>query len=377
MEKAQVVLVRCGSYDEQEVYEAVRQGARLLGGVSRFAAAGERLLLKPNVLNGKPSERAVCTHPSVVKAVARLFRDSGAELSIGDSPEHGKPAAVLETCGIAAAAREAGLRTADFDRGRVVRLPGSPYTQSFTIAEGVLEADGIINLAKLKTHNLTRMTGAVKNLYGCIPGALKKALHVLNPTAQDFSRMLVALNLLLKPRLHILDGVVAMEGNGPGAGDPKHMGVLLFSTDPVALDALMCRLVELDPLYMASARPGRAWGLGTYVREEIELLGDGWSEAADGDFRVPRGPVLDMSGPGMLTYVSNLIGRRPVIDRGLCTCCGRCVEACPVKPKAVEWLDGDKERPPAYHYLRCIRCYCCQESCPQGAILVRRTVLKL
>ncbi len=377
MEKAQVALVRCGSYDEQEVYEAVRQGVRLLGGVGRFAAAGERLLLKPNVLNGKPSERAVCTHPSVVKAVARLFRDSGAELSIGDSPEHGKPAAALETCGIAVAAREAGLKVADFEHGRVVRLPESPYTQSFTIAEGVLEADGIINLAKLKTHNLTRMTGAVKNLYGCIPGALKKALHVLNPTAQDFSRMLVSLNLLLRPRLHILDGIVAMEGNGPGAGDPRPMGVLLFSTDPVALDALMCRLVELDPLYLPSARPGRAWGLGTYVMEEIELLGGGWSEAADGDFRVPRGPVLGLSGPGMLTYVSNLIGRRPVIDRGVCTCCGRCVEACPVKPKAVEWLDGEEKHPPAYHYLRCIRCYCCQEACPQGAISIRRTVLKL
>ena len=377
MEKAQVALVRCGSYDEQEVFEAVRQGIRLLGGVGRFASAGERLLLKPNVLNGKPSERAVCTHPSVVKAVARLFRDSGAELSFGDSPEHGRPAAALETCGIAGAAREAGLRMADFENGRVARLPGSPYTRSFTVAEGVLEADGIINLPKLKTHNLTRMTGAVKNLYGCIPGALKKALHVLNPTAQDFSRMLVALSLLLKPRLHILDGIVAMEGNGPGAGDPKPMGVLLFSSDPVALDALMCRLVELDPLYMPSARPGRAWGLGTYVREEIELLGDSLAEATDGDFRVPRGAVLDLSGPGVLAYIFNLIGRRPVIDRSACTSCGRCVEACPVNPKAVQWLGGEKKRPPVHSYLRCIRCYCCQEACQQGAISVRRTVLQL
>jgi Pyruvate/2-oxoacid:ferredoxin oxidoreductase delta subunit len=266
---------------------------------------------------------------------------------------------------------------ADFDHGRLVSLQGSPYTQSFTIALGVLETDGIINLPKLKTHNLTRMTGAVKNLYGCIPGALKKALHMLNPTAQAFSRMLVSLSLLLRPRLHIMDGIVAMEGNGPAGGDPRPMGVLLFSTDPVALDALMCRLVELDPLYMPSARPGRAWGLGTYVPEEIDLLGDDWLQAADGDFRVSRGSVLDLSGPGMLTYMNNLIGRRPVIDHSTCTRCGRCVEACPLDPKAVGWRDGNKERAPAYSYLRCIRCYCCQEACLQGAISVRSTILRL
>jgi uncharacterized protein (DUF362 family)/NAD-dependent dihydropyrimidine dehydrogenase PreA subunit len=379
MEEARVALVRCTSYDEQEVFDAVRQGVGLLGGTDRFAAHGERLLLKPNVLAGDPSERAVCTHPAVVKAVTRLFRDAGAGLSIGDSPEYDNPAAALEACGIGPAAREVGLQAADFDQGRSITLQGSPYTRSFTIAHGALEADGIINLPKLKTHLLTRMTGAVKNLYGCIPGRLKKTLHVLNPTPQGFSRMLVALNLLLKDktRLHIMDGIVAMEGNGPRGGDPKPMGVLLFSNDPVALDALMCRLVELNPLYMPSARPGRAWGLGTYMSEEIEVLGDQPSRSADGDFRVQRGQVLDMSGTGLMTYVSNVIGRRPVIDRRKCTRCGQCVEICPVDPKAVDWHDGNKQQPPTYKYLRCIRCYCCQETCPDGAISVKSTILKL
>jgi uncharacterized protein (DUF362 family)/Pyruvate/2-oxoacid:ferredoxin oxidoreductase delta subunit len=379
MENSRVALVRCTSYDEQEVLAAVRQGVGLLGGVRRFAAQGERLLLKPSVLTGDPYERAVCTHPAVVKAVARLFQGSGAALSIGDSPGSGRSAAALETCGIGPVAREVGLQSADFDQGRTVSLEGSPHTRSFTIARGALDAGGIISLSKLKTHLLTRMTGAVKSLYGCIPGRLKKALHVLHPTAQDFSRMLVALNLLLKDktRLHIMDGIVAMEGNGPQSGDPKPMGVLLFSSDPVALDAVMCRLVELNPLYMASARPGRAWGLGTYVTEEIELLGDPPSRSTDGDFRVPRGPVLDMSGAGMLTYVSNLIGRRPVIDRSKCTRCGQCLDACPADPKAVDWHDGNRKRPPSYKYLRCIRCYCCQETCPHGAIAVKNTILKL
>jgi uncharacterized protein (DUF362 family)/Pyruvate/2-oxoacid:ferredoxin oxidoreductase delta subunit len=376
MEKAQAALVRCTSYEDQEVFDAVRQGIRLLGGVQRFAASGERLLLKPSVLAGDPSERAVCTHPSVVKAVARLFRDSAAGLSYGDSPGQGR-AAALETCGIGPAARELGVLAADFEKGRTMVLESSPHAKAFTIARGVLEADGIFNLCKLKTHNFTRMTGAVKSLYGCIPGNMKKTLHVLYPTPQEFSRMLVALNLLLKARLHIMDGIVAMEGNGPRSGDPRPMGVLLFSTDPVALDAVMCSLVELKPVYMPSARPGRAWGLGTYQLEEIEILGDSLSRSSNGDFRVPRGPVLDMSQLGLLTYVSNVIGRRPVIDRGKCTRCGQCIQACPVEPKAVDWHDGGKRYPPSYKYLRCIRCYCCQEICPYGAISVKRTVLKL
>jgi Pyruvate/2-oxoacid:ferredoxin oxidoreductase delta subunit len=174
-----------------------------------------------------------------------------------------------------------------------------------------------------------------------------------------------------------MDGIVAMEGNGPGAGQPRPLGVLLFSTDPVALDAVMCRLVELHPLYMGSARPGRAWGLGTYKEDEIELLGDPWTAAVNGDFKVPRGPVLDLAGGGALTYVNHVIGRRPVIDGRKCTRCEECVQACPVEPKAVDWYDGNRKRPPSYKYLRCIRCYCCQEICPEGAISVKRTILKV
>jgi uncharacterized protein (DUF362 family)/Pyruvate/2-oxoacid:ferredoxin oxidoreductase delta subunit len=377
MNKSKVAIIRCDSYDDDEVFGAVKKGVGLLGGAGQFAAAGQKLLLKPNVLSGAPFQKCVCTHPAVVKAVGRLFQSVTANVSYGDSPGAGKAESALESCGIAPAARELGLEPAEFTRGRAVELAGSPHHRSFDIAEGVLAADGIINLAKLKTHNLTRMTGAVKNLYGCIPGLQKKTLHVVYPMPQEFSRMLVALNLLLKARLHIMDGITAMEGNGPGAGDPRQLGVLLFSTDPVALDAVMCRLVELNPLYMGSARPGRAWGVGTYREDEIELAGDPLASAVNGDFKVPRGPVLDLAGGGALTYLNHAIGRRPVIDGRKCTRCGQCVQACPVDPKAVDWHDGNRKRPPSYKYLRCIRCYCCQEICPEGAISVKRTILRV
>jgi len=151
----------------------------------------------------------------------------------------------------------------------------------------------------------------------------------------------------------------------------------LFSTDPVALDAVMCRLVELNPQYMGSARPGRAWGLGTYLAEEIELAGHSVDRLRDGDFRVSRGPELGLSPAGMMSYISNIIGRRPVIDARKCTRCGQCVQVCPVRPKAVDWHDGNRKKPPSHKYLRCIRCYCCQEICPEGAISVKSTFLKL
>jgi uncharacterized protein (DUF362 family)/NAD-dependent dihydropyrimidine dehydrogenase PreA subunit len=342
-----------------------------------FAAPGETILLKPNVLTGDSAERGVCTHPSVLRAAGRLFRTVTGQVTYGDSSGVGRSQDNLESSGLAAAARELELEAADFEKSRSVTFPASPHHRSFRIASGALAANGIVSLCRLKTHNLTRMTGAVKNLYGCVPGGLKKALHVQYPTAAEFSRLLVALNLLLRPRLHIMDGVLAMEGNGPRSGSLRRLGVLLFSTDPVALDAVMCRLVELNPLYLASARPGRAWGLGTYVAEEIELLGDSVERLRNGDFSVSRGPELGLSKEGVLSYISNLIGRRPVIDPRKCTRCGQCVQACPVRPKAVDWSDGNRKRPPSHHYLRCIRCYCCQEICPEGAIRVRRTILRV
>ncbi len=170
---------------------------------------------------------------------------------------------------------------------------------------------------------------------------------------------------------------MAMEGNGPRGGNTRRLGVLLLSTDPVALDAVMCRLVELNPLYVPTARPGRAWGLGTYMDEEIELAGESVERLRNGDFRVSRGAELGLSQAGMMSYLSNVIGKRPVIDPRKCTRCGQCVQACPVRPKAVDWHDGNRKRPPSYKYLRCIRCYCCQEICPEGAISVKRSMLAL
>jgi uncharacterized protein (DUF362 family)/Pyruvate/2-oxoacid:ferredoxin oxidoreductase delta subunit len=371
MSTSKVALIRCSTYDEAEVLAAVRSGIDLLGGIAGFAAADERILLKPNVLAGDPPERCVCTHPAILKAAGQLFLERGCNVCYGDSPGHGDPQPNLMTAGLTGAAEALGLELADFDQGRLVE-------NRLLIANGVLAADGIVSLSKLKTHMVTRMTGAVKNLFGCIPGQTKRRYHFTHPTAFDFSQLLVTLNLLLKSkvRLHIMDGIMAMEGNGPRNGDPLHVGVLLFSTDPVALDTVMCDLIELDPLRVTTSGPGGRWGLGTYRRDEIEVIGDSVAAARPGSFNVKRGPIRDFSSQGMLARVDNLIAQRPVLDKGKCVLCGQCVEACPVRPRALNWHKGNEKQPPKYTYSRCIRCYCCQEICPEGAISVKRTFLR-
>jgi uncharacterized protein (DUF362 family)/NAD-dependent dihydropyrimidine dehydrogenase PreA subunit len=379
MSTSKVALVRCSSYDDQEVLAAVGKGIELLGGVDAFAAADERILLKPNVLAGDPPETSVCTHPSILQAAGRMFQSQGRTVSYGDSPGDGDSRSHLLSSGLTATAEELGLELADFEQGQQVDFPDSPHARRLLIANGVLAADGIVSLSKLKTHMLTRMTGAVKNLYGCVPGQVKRRYHYSYPIAFDFSQLLVALNLLLKPkvRLHIMDGIMAMEGNGPRNGNPIHVGVLLFSADPVALDAVMCDLVELNPMRVTTSGPGGRWGLGTYRTEEIEVVGDSVSAARPASYEVRRGAVRDFSTQGLVTIIDNLIAERPVMDRRKCVRCGQCVQACPVEPKALDWHDGNRKKPPTYKYSRCIRCYCCQEICPEGAISVKRSFLKL
>jgi uncharacterized protein (DUF362 family)/Pyruvate/2-oxoacid:ferredoxin oxidoreductase delta subunit len=332
------------------------------------------ILLKPNLLVPRDPARAVTTHPSVFRAVARRFVTAGARVTYGDSPGFGGPAFVSRRTGIASIAEDLGVDLADFTNGRTVPFPEGRLIKRFTIAEGVAAADGIISLPKLKTHGLTRITGAIKNQYGCIPGALKAEFHARLPNADLFSRMLVDLNRLLAPRLFIMDGIVAMEGNGPQNGSPRPMNVLLLSADPVALDATVCELVGLDPSLVLPIVYGAEAGLGR--ASDIECVGDPIESFAAGDFDVNRRSASTTGGPGRYSRLARrFVVPRPVIRTSQCTTCGTCVAVCPVTPKAVDFVGSDRSRTPVHRYDRCIRCYCCQEMCPEGAIVLRVPLL--
>jgi len=371
---AVVAAVRCDTYEETRVHDAVMRGLQLLGGVERFVRSGERIVLKPNLLAGRGPDRAVTTHPSVFRAVAQAFGDAGAELEYGDSPGFGKTETIAGRAGLASVAKNLGIPVADFHFGDTVSFPEGDLIKQFIIAKGVLAADGLISLSKMKTHGLTRITGAIKNQFGCIPGTLKAEFHARLPNADLFSRMLVDLNRFLHPRLFVMDGIVAMEGNGPQGGHPRSMNVLLLSEDPVAVDATFARLVNLDPLLVPPIVHGVRQGLG--VAEGIRYVGDPMESFAADDFDVNRSPRSTTGKAGRASRIARrLVVPKPVIQAEKCIRCGTCVEVCPVTPKAVMFEGNERSRPPVHHYDRCIRCYCCQEMCPESAIEIHVPLL--
>ena len=385
MAKSVVALVPCSDYQQEKVYGAVATGISLLGGIERFVSKEEKILLKPNMLGKAEPEKAMTTHPSVFLAVARLLREMGYDhLSYGDSPGPGSISVmkVAEGCQIAQAAQAHSIPLADFIHGKAVPAPDGVICKQFTISNGALEADAIVNICKMKTHALERLTGAVKNLYGCVQGLNKGAGHAKYPDAIRFARMVADLNVLIKPRLHIMDGIVAMEGNGPASGTPVPMKVLLFSADPVALDSVFCRLVHVQPALVPTNIAGEQADVGVWREDQIEIetpegmltFEQAEKKFGNANFQVNRGS----GSKGTIERLTRLIPalrERPVADEKLCIRCRACVESCPVEGKAI-FLDPKKDRVPRYDYKKCIRCYCCQEMCPAKAITVYKPLSK-
>lgn len=381
-ERSRVVIVPCDSYDKEQVYRAMRSGIAALGGLSALLSAEENILVKPNFLSAAAADKAVTTHPSVIEAMLRILHEDGClHVAYGDSPGHGKCESVIRKLELPDFAGCYGAVRANMEEEVLTSFPGGRTAKSFHFTKGVAEADAIVNLCKMKTHALERVTGAVKNVYGFICGAHKAAGHVKYPNASTFARMLADIHRCTDIRLHIMDGIVAMEGNGPGAGDPTEMNVLLFSADPVALDAVFCALVCLDPKAVPTCVQGELAGIGTYHEEKIALSlvsPDGACEEmcfeqlrrrfGKPDFNVDRKGTKKT----LLGSYSGFMARmkRPVIDKEQCIKCGICVSHCPVEGKAIDFRDG-REQPPVYDYRKCIRCYCCQEMCPQHAITVK------
>lgn len=208
-------------------------------------------------------------------------------------------------------------------------------------------------------------------------GTLKGEFHVKLPNPVDFAKMLVDINLFIKPRLYIMDGIIAMDGNGPMNGNPRKMGLLMFSADPVALDATVCRIIGVNAEYSFTVTMGKAAGLGTYNENEIELVGDPIDSFRDYEFKVDRDPINSLEiGGSIVKLINNLIVPKPYILTSKCKKCGICVKMCPVNPKAIDWPDGNRKNPPSYRYDWCIRCYCCQELCPEGAVEIKKPFLR-
>ena len=368
----QVVLARCDNYELSSVRAAILLLLEPLGGIEAFVRPGERVLLKPNMLSVKSPEQAVTTHPAVVRVVAELVREAGGRVLIGDSPGMGGFQRVADRSGIARAAAESGAELIEFKA--TVDLPGSGIFRRFTLARAYWEADKIINLPKLKTHEMMTMTCAVKNLFGAVVGAEKAGWHLkAGASREQFARLLLEIYLLKKPLLNIVDAIVAMEGNGPGSGDPLQVGALFAGVNPVAVDMVAGRLAGIPSELLHIEHEARRMGLAGTAWEEIELGGASLDSFPSRPFRLPSG--LDVQF-GLPKFLSTILKRQltsfPIADRQSCVLCGICRDACP--PAAIEI----KNSALTVDQGRCIRCWCCRELCPHDAMLVRRgLVLKV
>ena len=324
---------------------------------------GTRVLLKPNLLLPAAPEKAVLTHPAVVRAAAELLVDAGARVSISDSPATGTFARIMRVSGYDQALKGLPVDCRPF-KETVGRDIGEPYGR-IDMARAALETDAVVNLAKLKTHSQMVLTLGVKNLFGCIVGLAKPQWHLRSGVDRDvFANLLVQIHYAVDPALTIVDGILAMEGEGPGKrGTPRALGVMVGSTDAAAADLAICRMLGFDPgrlpTHRAAVRLGKISG-------EPEIQGD--VKTVTG-FRFPeQTPVL--FGPDFLKgTIRRHVIQRPVVDPLHCHTCGECWEICPADAVA---RDGEQV---AFDYDRCIRCYCCVEVCPHGALSARTPMI--
>ena len=274
---SRVAIVRCEDYEKERVSDAVAQALEALGGAAQFATETDGLLLKPNILKGAPFESALTTHPEILRAVAEQFQNMDApprKLSMGDSPAWGSLAACAEQAGLSRVCEELRIPLVTFRKGVKVPNPDGVVYAHLTMAKEAMDADGIINLPKLKTHCQLYMTGAVKNLFGCVAGKRKAWWHFKAGTFEDyFPLMLVETARLLKTRLSILDAVFAMEGQGPAQGTPRKVGLIIASADPVALDRVACDVTGLSPEKLRTLEAARVTGFGETDLNKIDVVG--------------------------------------------------------------------------------------------------------
>ena len=357
----------CRDYSPEQSQTAIRAVAGSLD----WVRPGMRIGIKVNLVHAAAPETATTTHPALVKALTELLTERGASVVIGDSPGGLYTAAHLDkvyrVCGLEDCGGELNHDFSVKDG----KFPDGVVLKTFQYTGWLDSCDAIINFCKLKTHGMMGMTCAVKNLFGTIPGTMKPEYHFRFPEATDFANMLVDLQVYWKPRLHIVDAVIAMEGNGPTAGTPRPMGLVLAGENPFLLDQFCAPLIGLQPEQVLTQKAALDRGLVPDLPFPESLL-----PYVQKDFRLPPtkstlfrsvlpGKAGELAGRAMQHFLSP----RPTLMPKQCIGCGKCREICPAK--AIRLVRGL----PKIDRTRCIGCFCCQEFCPRGALEAKRSVV--
>ena len=331
----QVALIECPSYDVDLIEQKLRDGFGLLGGESflrRLIPAGSSVLLKPNLLSVQTAGSLVVTHYAVFEAVVRIVRDYSERLSFGDSPGFGDPRRAAAKAGLIEVAGRYGVKFEDFKESLHVKCEEALLCKSWEIARAPYEADVLITLPRLKTHGLAFMTGAIKNQFGCVPGLQKAAWHTRMTDPRHFSRMLLDLNTVVGTSFAVLDGITAMDGNGPSNGSPYQLNALIMGQSPSAVDSVAARLIGYsDPLDVPVLKEAYESRWGAVLPQEIEVLGESIQRLKATRFKLARSAPCSSSKA--LTLMAPLLRGAMVPDPALrqdkCIGCRRCFEACP------------------------------------------------
>lgn len=368
-----VAIQSCKTYELEGVRAALEKSIASLGGLDKYIKPNTRVLLKVNLLMKKRPEEATTTHPAFVQALAEILVAYGCDVLIGDSP--GGPfnqkslQPIYETCGYNALVTPHIQLNQNFDETERVLADGS-HLKRLQVVAMLDDVDYVISVSKLKTHGMMLFTGAVKNMFGVIPGLVKAEYHFKMPNTDDFANALVDICEGIKPVLSFMDGIIGMEGAGPSAGEPVEIGVVLAAENPHELDYAAVHIVNIPPMQVPTLKAANQRGLLQDSLETIEFIGLRPDEVRIEKFETPEirsVAFLDESYPKWLRqFADKLLKPKPVFLKDQCVGCGECARLCP--PQTIEMID----RFPVVHLENCIRCYCCQELCPKKAVVINR-----
>ena len=367
-----VSIVKCDSYAPEDCERALSAVLEPLGGLD-WVRSGMRIVIKANLVSAMKPDAAATTHPALLRALTQALQARGASVVIGDSPGGLYNEAYLNRVYRVTGMEETGAElNRDFSQRDAV-FPEAHVARHFTYTAYLDNADAIISFCKLKSHGMMSLSAATKNLFGAIPGTMKPEYHFRYPDPLDFAGMIVDLNSYFKPRLYLVDAVEAMEGNGPTAGTPRHMGALLAGTDGHRLDLVCAALIGLEPMAVPTLRAAANYGFIGETADDVTVAGC-LADFILPDFqRIERGRGLQFETllPGALGTAFGKVAQKalrssPRLKKKLCGGCGKCTEICPAKAITIT------EKKAVIAREKCIRCFCCQEFCPKGAMQVHR-----
>lgn len=367
-----VFIKRCLTYDLEKIKKIIKLGFEKLGGIEKFIKPNEKILLKPNSLQPSKPETAIVTHPIFIKAVIQVLKEKTDKIYIGESPGVGSFATGVAVSGLKKIIEEEKVTLIELAGDKEIEIKDKLIFGKFPVDKRLFEMDKIINLPKLKTHVLMQMSLCIKNMFGIIAGLKKLEYHAkVNQDRIQFAKILVDIYRAMPPYFNIVDGILAMEGDGPGtAGIPVNLGVIIMGENGFAVDRVIPGLVGVDPFRIYTNKVYKEF-INNHKDLEFKILGD--NPGIIKKFTMP----VDEQRPGLFGYFIKIIRNfslsKPVFVKEKCSGCKICVKHCPVNVLVYK----GKEKGIICNYNKCIRCFCCHELCPENAILIKKPFLRI